>query len=275
MERDRRGRDSASLCRIDPNRRTRGKHMEVKFLFMDEKYADDGAPAKARATALVGILVPAASHPSFRSRFYELLAVALGATKTVIPAIPKIHASELFPGRTDEERFAFLEGLVTIVNELGFRVYRVGYLKTPKMIQLIKSEKNIPGLCFGEILRSLESELVNSAVWPVMETDGSEPQDQAFGGTLQFVDYAASLIGKGSISLDTENLGEVLYSRKRSAHGALVDCVTYLLHMKWLRSIGLTQTPYKEHLADIASGLDPAIAVDEIIRMRVGLPPEG
>ena len=68
-----------------------------------------------------------------------------------------------------------------------------------------------------------------------------------------------------------ENIGEILYTKIRSAYDAVVDCVGYLLYLKWLRSIGQTQTPYKykERLADIAAGLTPAVAYDDVIHMRI------
>ena len=72
-----------------------------------------------------------------------------------------------------------------------------------------------------------------------------------------------------------ENIGEILYTKIRSAYDAVVDCVGYLLYLKWLRSIGQTQTPYKykERLADIAAGLTPAVAYDDVIHMRIHKPP--
>ena len=242
--------------------------MIVKFLFMDEKYADQRAPPNARAISLTGLLVPATAHPEFRRQYYELLTVALGATRTEIPAIPPIHAASLLPDATDDVRCAFLEGIVSIICQLGFRAYRIGYLKTPEIMNAFKSEKPVVGLCFSGILSCIVPELATSTVWPVMETDGSEIQDRAFAGSMQFVDYATPLLGPGNITINNENLGEVLYTRKRSAHGTVVDCVSYLLHLRWLRSIGQTQTPYKKRLADIAEGLMPAVAYDKVIRMR-------
>ena len=71
--------------------------MTVKFLFMDEKYADQGAPPKARATSLTGLLVPARTHPEFRRQYYELLTAAIGSTKTKTPLVPHVHAASLLP----------------------------------------------------------------------------------------------------------------------------------------------------------------------------------
>jgi hypothetical protein len=248
--------------------------MPVKFLFMDEKYAAQGAPPKARVISLTGLLVPAAAHPEFRRQYYGLLTVALGATKTEIPAIPQIHAASLLPDATDDVRCAFLEGIVSVICQLGFRAYRVGYFKTNEMMNLVKSEKAVVSLCFSGMLGCITPELATSTVWPVMESDGSEMQDIAFAGSMQFVDYVTPLQGRDNVTLNNENLGEVLYTKKRSAHGAVVDCVAYLLHLRWLRSIGQIKTPYKERLADIAEGLAPVVAYDEVIRMRVHRPPD-
>jgi hypothetical protein len=89
------------------------------------------------------------------------------------------------------------------------------------------------------------------------------------------LDYMTVRLGKESVSVDNRNLGEVLYTTKRSAHGSVVDCVAYLLHLAFLRSIGHTQTAFKQRLADIASGLSSAIACDEVIELKFEHPPTG
>ena len=245
--------------------------MNTKFLFMDEKYPDQGAPRNAQATSLTGVLIPATLHQTFRAQFYGLVAEAIGDPENVISKWPHkmTHASELLPDLPDDKHFRFLEGLVTLVNRLELRIYRFGYCYggIPQAVCALGGDIVLIGDCFLRILWALKDE--GSQVWPVMETDRSNKQDQVFAGTVQISDYAHSRFGSEGWWVSEANFGEVLYMTKRSGYGALVDCVASLLHIKWLRSISHPQTKYKERLASIASGLNPAIALDKIAPMKV------
>lgn len=246
--------------------------MNIKFLFMDEKYADQNAPKNAQTTSLTGILIPADVHGTFRKRFYGLVTDAIDDSDYEIAKWPHevTHASKLLPDSTDDKRFIFLEGLVSLINEQEFRIYRVGYFKTPDfMTGHGGQERQIVGLCFFGLLCALQKELALSQIWPIMETDRTAEQDQSFAGLVQTLDYMTERFKTESVSVDNANLGEVLYMTKRSGYGALVDNVAYLLHVKWLQSVGHELTPYKKRLADIASDLIPAIAFDEIAALKV------
>ena len=181
----------------------------------------------------------------------------------------------MLPDSTDSERFFFLEGLVSLVNELEFKIYRIGYFNTVATVATF-GEKGFLSLCFFATLSVLKDELTSSQVWPVMETDRSSRQDQSFPGMIQSIDYMTERFPEYQFPeyepVHYANLGEVLYMTKRSAYGALVDCVAYLLHAQWLQSKGHNQTPYKDRLANIASNLGSAVAFDEVIRMNFGSP---
>ena len=123
-------------------------------------------------------------------------------------------------------------------------------------------------MCFLGMLGVLKDDTSDSQVWPVMEIDHSDRQDQNFAGSVQASDYAFSRFNSpGAFWVSNANFGEVLYMTKRSCCGALVDNVAYLLHEKWLRSMGHSQTPYKERLAEIAAGLTTVVS-DEVVRLR-------
>ena len=72
--------------------------------------------------------------------------------------------------------------------------------------------------------------------------------------------------------VDTQRLGDVHYVSKRSIISNAVDCVTYLLHCKWLRDHGSELTAYKLELAKIASGIRPELINGYIARYRVRQP---
>lgn len=237
---------------------------------MDEKYPDNGAPHLARITSLTGVLVSAEEHNVFRERFYSLVFDVLGRKKGVVLAPPEIHASKLLPelGDNDEARFGFLREMIQLVNELDHRIYRIGYYSTKNLRRMCPDEKSVVGLCFMSMLFCLQTELISSTVWPVMETDQSNKQDQSFAGLGQYIDAITAQLGQCAASIDNENLGEVLYATKRSAHTSVVDCVAYLLHLAFLKSIKQKQTPFKSRLAEIATGLNPAIVIDEVIEMK-------
>ena len=128
--------------------------MITKFLFMDEKYPDNGAPRRSRVTSLTGVLVSAEVHNVFRERFYSLAFDVLGRKKGVVLPPPKIHASELLPelGDNDEGRFGFLREMIQLVNDLDCRIYRIGYYSTENLRRMYPDEKSVVGLCFMSML---------------------------------------------------------------------------------------------------------------------------
>lgn len=256
--------------------------MATKFLYMDEQYINpdtyrDGQTSRRKkCVSLTGVLIPTDIHGTFRSRFYKAVAKALGVTNKIIPAMPEIHASNLFPDHSNDVKYQFLEEIVKICADLNFRVFRVAYHETPQLIDMYKNSKRILGLCFTSLLFCLEEELAQNEIWPVMETDNSPSQDRIFGGLIQDIDYMSTVVGTKSISIDNGNLGELHYSTKRSAYGTVTDCISYLLDARsFVQSGGSIASPFKQKLAEIAANLEPLIAFNEIIEMKFENPPHG
>lgn len=246
--------------------------MDVKLLFMDEKYSDANAPEGAQMASLCGVLVPANLHREFRDRYYGLVGKALGAPHPVTGKWPdeQIHASNLLPDSTDEERFSFLEGLVELVNEFRFQVYRLSLVRTPQNVSSLEGESGLVETSFQSLLSLLRNSFPETQVWPVMEIDRTDRQDQAFAGLIQRLDYRAThhILPEQASWWDDSHFGEVLYVTKMSSYGSMVDCVTYLLHVKWLDSNGYNLTPFKKRLAEIATGFK-TIEIDRVMHLTV------
>lgn len=248
----------------------------MHFLYMDEKYADTKLPRAARITALTGLVVPADGHRRFRERFYSLLNRVVASPDGTIPTMPIIHAADLLPEQDDAAKHQFFEGIVSIVLDLEFSIYRVGYRTTKELLSMFSgSESEIVRLSFLGILSCLKERLKSDTIWPVMESDNTPAQDRGFAGMLQNFDYLRTHLPDTAFSLDNSNLGEVLYSTKRSAYGAVVDCVAYILHAQSIQNLGAELTGFKSRLADLATMLEPKIAFNEDVTFTIGAPPPG
>ncbi|MDG2522888.1 hypothetical protein P7B02_15230 [Caulobacter segnis] len=245
----------------------------MNLLYMDETYPDFTLPKSAWSVALTGMLVPAKRHREVRTQFYDAVATATKRTPSTVPPLAEIHAAALLPDCTDEERVAFLNRLVEIVLEFDLRIYRIGYARSRELLQILKTDRGIAGFVFAQLLHVLEPELLENQIWPVMETDRTNEQDQAFAGQIQYADHIESHLGAAILSRDGANLGEVLYSTKRSVHGAIVDCMAYLLNVSSLHGQGLPLSPFKALLRPVADRLGPAVRYNEIITMRFEAPP--
>ena len=240
---------------------------------MDETYADLTKPPEAHSVCLTGMLVPADRHREIRGQFYEAVADAVRREPNVVPPVTEIHAASLLPNADDDTRVAFLEKLVGIIINFDLSLYRVGYRRTPILLEMFKTDKAILSIAFTSMLDLISAELKSTPIWPVMETDHSKVQDQAFAGTVQFADHIAAYIGPEMLTRDQANLGEVLYSTKRSIHGALVDCAAYLLNVRTFAAQGLISSDYKRRLSLVAERLTPAVKFDEVITMSHDSPP--
>ena len=255
--------------------------MQTKFIYMDEHYSDPNTyrsnviHRRQAATSLTGVTVPVSIHRNFRKQYYQAVAEAISRADNVIQSLPIIHASNLFPDRDDFVKLDFLRKIVFMTIEFGLKVYRVGYYETPELVQTTGGRTGILGLCFSSLLYCLSEELAENELWPVMETDRSASQDEAFAGHIQRIDYFTALIGKANVLIDNANLGELHYSSKKSVYGAVTDCISYLLDARSLKSAGAAITPFKKQIAAIADGLTPSIVFDEIITMKFEEPPYG
>ena len=241
----------------------------MKFLFMDETYMALAEPGSA--TVLTGLLVPAATHAEFRKSYHKLLSQVVPSEPNTVPPVLAVHAASLFPelGDNDAPRFAFLEGIADLCLRMDFRIYRVGYLNTEPLRGLLKTDRDVLGLCFVGFLWALGPELEDGPVWPVMESDHSSEQDSRFAGQVRGIEHYTHHLPPSAISVDNTNLGELLYTTKHSSLGSMVDCVAYLRQARYLRAQGRRLTPFKQRLAKIGDRLDPLVVRDEVIDMKV------
>ena len=241
----------------------------MKFLFMDETYM--ARTELGSATVLTGLLVPAATHAEFRKGYHELLSQVIPSASDVIAPVLAVHAASLFPelGDNDVPRFAFMDGIVDLCLRLNFRIYRVGYLNTDSLRERFTTDRDVLGLCFLGFLWSLDPELKEGPVWPVMESDHSPEQDLRFAGQVRGIEHHAHRLPTGALSVDNSNLGELLYTTKHSSLGSMVDCVAYLRQARYLRSQGRQLTMFKQRLADIGDRLEPVVVQDQVIDMKM------
>lgn len=257
-------------------RSRRGSSDTVAFLYMDEKYIDPKASASNQVTSLTGLLVAADAYPRFRDGILKIVPGFDDGPKNLAT---DIHASELFPGKCDDVHFDFYRKLVRLINELECGVYRRGFSFIPSDPMLQKNEKRLVGLCFRSILISIEDYEDYAQIWPVMETDRTNEQDENFAGYVRWMDQATAYLnatGDGVENLidddymvDNSRFGDVHYVTKKSIVGNAADCVAYLLHCKWLDEKGFRITDYKARLAAIATDLQPSIVDDYVGSFRL------
>lgn len=243
----------------------------VAFLYMDEKYLDSQSSPEMQVTSLTGLLVPADVYPQLRDGLLRLSPYFAGGASRFDAVI---HASNLFRDLPDDDHFEFYRGLVSLVNELGCMIYRRGFNFVPEHELLRKHQNSLIGICFKSMLIAAQDLEDAVQIWPVMEIDHTNTQDDLFAGYVRWMDSATAYlesIGEGVEELidddymvDNERLGDLHYVTKRSVAGMAADCLTYLLHFRWLKDRGFQLTSYKTELAEIASGLDPS-SVDEFV----------
>ena len=248
----------------------------LAFLYMDEKYPDAKAPPPMQVTSLTGLLIASDQFIGFRDAFFKIVpGFDQGPDKLPV----EIHAGDLFPGRPDEEHFRFYSGLVSLVNDFKCSVYRHGFNFVPDHELLRKRQKDLLGLCFRSMLISVEDFEHFGQIWPVMETDRSKEQDEAFAGYMRWMDQVTAYLNRSGdgveelveedYMVDNSRFGDLHYVTKKSIGGIAADCVAYLLHGKWLVENGFPTTDYKARLAAIASTLNPAIVDDYIGSFRL------
>jgi hypothetical protein len=245
--------------------------LPIKFLFMDERYDEPTVRPSVTATSLTGVLARPEYHPDLRRQYYQLLARILGDDETKISAsLPVVHAAKMFPelGSNDVGRFLFLEGLVRIVCDFDLRLYRVGYFNTPELTKSMKP-RQVVGFCFFNLMRVIKSELDKAQIWPVMETDNSREQDDAFSGFTRRIDYQTTVLPPDWMTIDNGNLGETLYSTKNSVYGTITDFAAYLLNIRELERNGLQLTPFKRRLFEIATPLYDVVNFDQVIDLTI------
>lgn len=246
--------------------------MAVRFLFVDEKYADTNAAVRYRVISVAGVLVDPALHAAFRERYHLSISDAVERPHDQLGTMPRIHASELFKelGVSDDRKLHFFERVVDLIVEFGIKVYRCGYIADDFMNKHFGKHALIPSLCYFGILGALGPELKEHQIWPVIEIDRSPAQDQHFAQNSLHHDHLWVHRPDISWSVDRSNLGEVLYSTKSSSYGSMADIVVYLLHTRWLDGHQQVHSDFGKALSEIAAKLAPAVALDETIKMNYG-----
>ena len=247
----------------------------VAFLYLDEKYLDAGADDEMQVTSLGGLLVTAGQYPALRDRLFRLLPNFLEGPDAFGT---QVHAANLFPGRTNEERLTFLDGLVSLVNELGCKVYRRGMNFAPYFGLLRQRERQYLFFCFRSILLAVNASNIDAQVWPVIEIDHSQVQDGTFAGYVRWMDHATAYLNTIGVGVaewidddqmvDTRRFGDLHYVSKQSIVGSAADCLLYLVHCKWLQEQGFTLTEYRATLAQIASKIDASLVDDYVACYR-------
>ena len=224
---------------------------------------------------MTGLLIYADEYPIFRDRIFRLLP---GFDRGVDGLNIEVHASELFRDSSDDVHFEFYAGVVSLVNELSCKVYRRGFNFSPGHRHIRKSQRTQLWYCFRSILFAVLESQVEAQIWPVVELDHTRHQDEHFAGYIRTTDHATAhleMVGDGARELvedhqmvDNVRLGDLHYVSKTSIVGSAVDCLSYLLHWKWVRENEGELSIYKQRLADIACALDTASTDDYIGRYR-------
>ena len=164
---------------------------KVAFLYMDEKYPDFTAPPSMQVTSLVGFLIGSDQFIRFRD---ELFRIVPGFDEGAGNYPVEIHASNLFPGRPDEEHFQFYDGLVSLINDHRCSVYRRGINFVPNHGLLLKKQGDLVGVCFRSMLIAVDDFECFGQIRPVMEFDHSTGQDDNFAGYMRWMDQATSYL---------------------------------------------------------------------------------
>ena len=278
------------------NSSIREEYQRVLMCYLDEKYADSGVSRELQVTSLTGVYVPADRVVKFRRRLYSLLTniFLYDATDSRIPRFVPCHASELFKDAeksdgtevTDEDRLEFLKRLVSIVNDMDLYVVRYGYRRNDGMERLSSHlgkdfftyEKDALGMIFPGFLPSSratnhdsESERSIGSSEPVvfycMEDDSSAKQRRIFHENTYDNMWYREFLG-ANMSLDFDQIGDVLSYKKGDALGVLPDCIGYILHQKWLRERGHHLTKFKSDMAEICDDIRPELLRERIVDME-------
>ena len=265
--------------------------------YLDEKYADQGLCRDLQVTSLTGIYISVHKVVDFRRRLYSLLRkIFLYEVKgTRIPLPIPCHASELFKdakksnGRkvTDKDRIDFLRGLICIVNDMNLQIVRFGYRRNDDLEKLKSRvnedyntfEKHLLGSIFSSFMPATvfdddQLETNNDptpskyTVYYCMETDNSPLQQWHFQQNTTINMWHREFFGE-SMTVDFDQVGDVLTYTKGDAPGVLPDCIGYILHQRWLKQQGYELTQFKLEMAEVCNEIRKAILRESIVDMKM------
>ena len=189
-----------------------------------------------------------------------------------IPLPIPCHANELFKDAkksdctklTDADRITFLKGLVAIINGMRLQIRYLGYRRNDGMESLssqlssnynrfekypnFEKEFVLGTLFFTGFIPSKDStdndspvELhngsSNAVVYYCIENDNSLEQQHTFHRNSADSMWRQAFIEK-YMSVDLDQVGDVLSFTKGDPLGVLPDCMAYILHLRWLEQQG-------------------------------------
>ena len=252
--------------------------MESVHVYLDEKYADQNAEKKYQVTSLTGAYMTASQVVTFRKRYFSLLRNLLPLPPGKIPPLPKVHACALFPDQSDQVKFRFMEGLVSIVNSMGINVVRIGYLRNDGIEGLFNEingtlhngkyanfeKKFLIRWCLSPFLSSNGDYLFNF----FMERDGTKLQYHHFQQETN--QWLGQFFPREAIVIDYNKVGDISFYAKDLPGGVLPDCMGYLLHLRWRKNRGDRLSPFLLRMVEICNGLKENLVKEDLVAMRKG-----
>lgn len=247
-------------------------------VYLDEKYADQAAPTKFQATTLTGAYLASDQIVPFRKRYFALLQRLFPSPANHVPRLPEVHACKLFPERSDAVRFQLMEGLVSIVNDMGLRIGRVGYRRNNGAESIFRRDRDayrgsysnfereflIPA-CFMFGFRPSEADPL---LHYFMERDESKLQYFLFQGNAVTNQWASEFLPAEAMTVDYSKVGDVSFYAKNLPGGVLPDCMGYLLHLRWRREEGDCLSPFSLRMAEICDALTRDLVAEQIVGLK-------
>lgn len=246
----------------------------MNLLFIDESTCEIKG-SKERLVSVTGVLVPARKYAYARRRFYERfrreedwggkiittrdgrkLQVAEGTKVRVPPA--ELHAVDLLPGASDDERIATLASAVALVVEAELTVFRCCVLMDASMLAQCPTDAVRYHQTWILLESLLESLLEQEPVVPVWDA-GNKGIEERMPETMRLRDHLRALTPARAIPDVTENLlGEIFFAdSKQSIFVQIADLISYTLLARDKLAVGWPATPWIERVAGVATTLPP------------------
>lgn len=254
--------------------------MEDIHIYLDEKYSDHKAPHALQVTALTGVALTSSQLVPFRHRYFDLLNDLFPSSPRHIPGLIEVHASKLFPDREDDAiRFQFMDGLVSIANDMKLRILRIGYRRNSDLQKLFSRDTapwgnyhgferiGVLSLCFSGFQRVHDT--CESLVFYHMERDNSEQQYHTFQGTTTYNQWFSRILPPESMSINMDSVGDVSFYAKGSPYGVLPDCMGYLLHLRWRSDRSDSLSQYQLQMVGICNSIEAELIEEYIVDMEL------
>lgn len=241
------------------------------FLVMDESDSPDTG-----IEGMIGVVFPVADCTPIRHEWYRAITALKRLPENHMVFPPVIHGSKMLSGEawaTDDDRLQCYAAAVSIVNSFRLRVYRAAYY-TASLVELRKvmngHDPRFRDLCsFG-----LKSMAAPSAAqfYMIPLFDGLDPK---VGRPLAMTSQGTHAFRAQGFSAERVSYGHVDHYMEPvfadSRHSALIqiaDVILYLLHVLDCEREGVTLSPFKSRLLDVAKTLDQSLVEQQIVHMR-------